>query len=211
MARGRYSRTRAKPKDDGKDKWFAPSMWADQRYPIVKAALDSVDEVARRFEQRWGIGRLERLASPELAVKFEQARQNFNDACANQDDHNYMVQKANNLIKGWQALERSAEKNGHTPADERIWYFRAPDDQDGKPYALVENSGDAKRVEPDTVVRVYSLDEICRIIKFWEEKNELVNQVKDYFPGSHITSIKPKEEKDGKKKNEPFFDDEIPF
>ena len=205
--KGRYSKTKVQRKNDDKDKWFAPSMWADQRYPIVKAALDSVDEVARTLEQRWGIGRLERLAPPELAVKFEQARQNFNHACSDQDDHNYMVQKANNLIKGWKALEKSAEKNGHSPADPKVLYFRAPDDMDGKPYAIVEQSGDYKRVEPDTVKRVYSLDEICRIIQFWEEKMSAVNQVKDIFPGSHITSVKPKKEG----KDEKFFDDEIPF
>lgn len=210
MAKGRYSRTkgRTKRKDDGEDKWFAPAMWGDRRYPIVKAALDSVDEVARTLEQRWGIGRLQRIAPPELAVKFAQATENFNEAC-NQDDHNYMVQKANNLIAGWKALERTAEKNGFSPADPKVWYFRAPDDQDGKPYALVEDSGDYKRIEPDTVTRIYTLDEVCRFIKFWEEKNELVNKVKDTFPGATVTSIKPKEDKDGKK--EPFYDDEIPF
>lgn len=209
MAKGRYSRTKATPKRDKEDTWFAPNMWGDSRYPIVKAALDSVDEVARTFEQRWGIGRLERLAPPELAVKFEQARQNFNYACSEQDDHNYMVQKANNLIAGWKALERAAEKNGHKPADPRVLYFRAPDDLDGKPYAIVEQSGDYKLVEPDTVKRIYSLDEICRIIQFWEEKNELANAVKDTFIGSSITSIKPLPEK--KVSKEEFFDDEIPF
>ena len=72
MAKGRYSRTkgRTKGKDDGEDKWFAPNMWGDSRYPIVKAALDSVDEVARTLEQRWGIGRLQRIAPPDLVVKF---------------------------------------------------------------------------------------------------------------------------------------------
>lgn len=205
--KGRYSKTKVKRKDDDKDKWFAPNMWGDSRYPIVKAALDSVDEVARTLEQRWGIGRLERLAPPELAVKFEQARQNFNHACSDQDDHNYMVQKANNLIKGWKALEKSAEKNGHSPADPKVWYFRAPDDIGGTPYAIVEDSGDYKRLDDENVKRVYCLDEICRIIKFWEEKTDIVTEVKNTFPGSTITKIKPNKDKP----KSDFLDDEIPF
>ena len=64
---------------------------------------------------------------------------------------------------------------------------------------LVEDSGDYKRIEPDTVIRIYTLDEVCRFIKFWEEKNELVNKVKDTFPGATVTSIKPKEDKMAKK------------
>ena len=208
MAKGRYSgaKGRTKHKSDDENKWFAPNMWGDHRYPIVKAALDSVDEVARTLEQRWGIGRLQRIAPPDLAVKFAQATENFNEAC-NQDDHNYMVQKANNLIAGWKALERSAEKNGFSPADPKVWYLRAPDDAlDGKPFAIIENTGDYKRIEPDTVKRIYTLDEICRFIQFWEEKNSMANTVKDTFPGSHITSIKP-----NKENKEEFFDDEIPF
>ena len=210
-ARGRYSRTKAKPKRDDKDTWFSPPMWADHRYKIIQAAINSMDEVARRIEQRWGIGRVERLASPALAVKFAQAQQNFAEAC-NQDDHKYLVQKCENLIKGWEALERYAEKQGHKPSDPRIWYIRAPDDCDGKPYALIENSGDHKLVDPESVTRTYTIDEICRFIKFWEEKNDLVNAVKDTFHGAHVTSIKPTEEKNnGKDKDGTFFDDEIPF
>lgn len=208
MVKGRYSRAkgRTKHKSDNEDVWFSPNMWGDHRYPIVKAALESVDEVARTLEQRWGIGRLQRIAPPDLAVKFAQATENFNEAC-NQDDHNYMVQKANNLIAGWKALERSAEKNGFSPADPKVLYLRAPDDAlDGKPFAIIEHSGDYKRIEPDTVTRIYTIDEICRFIQFWEEKNSMANTVKDTFPGSQITSIKPNNEN----KEEPF-DDEIPF
>jgi len=210
--KGRYIKTTAKPKARGEDAWYPPAMWSDSRYAIVRAAMDSVDEVARRLEQRWGIGRLERLAPPDLAVKFEQARQNLNDA-ANNDDHNYLVQKANNMIAGWNALERFAEKNGHQPADERIWYAIAPDNAGGKPYAIIQDSGVAKLVDPESVSRTYTLDELCRIINFWEENSPLVKSVKDVFPGAEIQSIKPKEEKDGKssKKQDTFFDDEIPF
>ncbi|MGB1189893.1 MAG: hypothetical protein ACPG4A_06675 [Pseudomonadales bacterium] len=164
-----------------------------------------MDEIARQLEQRWGIGRLERLAPPELAVKFAQARQNFNDAC-DQDDHNYLVQKANNLVAGWKALEKSAERNGHDPADPRVWYFHAPSDAlGGKPYAIVEQSGDHTRVDPDTVMRVYSLDEICRIIAHWEASNNLANATKDHFPGAEIKSIEVENN------SKEFYNDEIPF
>lgn len=209
MSSGRYSKTRAKPKKKDEDTWYPPAMWSDSRYKIIRAAIDSLDEVARKLEQRWGIGKLERIAPPALSVKFEQARQNFNDACHG-DDHNYLVQKADNLITGWKALERYAEKNGHQPSDERIWYAIAPDDAGGKPFAIIQDGSVAKLVDPESVTRTYTLDEVCRFIKFWEEKNSLANAVKDTFHGSEITAIKKRGKKDDKKE-EAFFDDEIPF
>ena len=97
-------------------------MWGDSRYPIVKAALDSVDEWLGRSINSGALVGCNVSTPPDLAVKFAQATENFNEAC-NQDDHNYMVQKANNLIAGWKALERTAEKNGFSPADPKVWYF----------------------------------------------------------------------------------------
>lgn len=202
---GRYNRVKrnAKKSKDAEDSWSPPPMWSDKRQSVCIAAVNSVEEVARHLEQTWGIGKLERLASPELAVKFEQARQNFSDA-ANGDDTEYLVLKANNLIKGWKALERHALNNGHTPhpPDAGIWYAIAPEDVGGYTFAFIKDSADAFCVDMKSASRIYTLDEICRIVASWENQWEAVRAVKDHFPKSTITAIRPKEE---------LIEDEIPF
>lgn len=225
MSMGQYSKAGTKIGFNGNQ----IDAWQKERDDVVRAAINSVDELARTLEQRWGIGRLERLASPALAVAFEQARQNFNMACEG-DDHKFLVQKADNLVSGWKALERYAEKNGHTPSDPRVLYVQPPADAESQlPYAIIEDSAHFEKVDREAVQRVYTVDELSRIIGFWESRSEGINKIKDTFYGSEITRIKSKgttdatikqpkkigekaKPNDGKgKTTAQFIDDEIPF
>ena len=200
--RSRYNKVKKQRKnDDAEEQWFAPAMWSDKRSEICRAAVNSVDKVARDLEQRWGIGKLEELASPKLAVQFEQARQNFSEA-ANGDDHNYLVQKADNLITGWKALEAQAIKNGHSPDDAEVWYAIAPEDVGEYTFAIVKNGSDAAVVDREKYPRVYSLDEVARIIHNFE--NSMIRKAKEVFPNSTITKI-------GDSTNKEPPNDPIPF
>lgn len=197
----RYNKVkRTRKHSDAEESWKAPAMWSDKRSEVVRAAVNSVDKIARDLECKWGIGKLEELAPPKLAVAFEQARQNFSDA-ANGDDHNYLVQKANNLIEGWKALERSALKNGRNPADEDVWYAIAPPDVGGKAFAIVKHSSDAAAVDRNKYPRVYSLDEVARILAKFEIP--LIEEIKTVFPNSKVTKIGSNSKDD--------FNDPIPF
>lgn len=198
----RYNKVkRQRKKDDAEGQWFAPAMYGDKRAEVVRAAVNSVDKVARDLEMKWGIGKLEELAPPKLAVGFEQARQNFQDA-AQGDDHNRLVDKANNLIKGWQTLEASALKRGHKPTDAEVWFAIAPEDVGEYKFAIVKHGSDAAIVDRDVYPRVYTLDEVARIIHNFE--NSMVRKAKEVFPDSTITKI-------GNNENKEPPNDPIPF
>jgi len=202
MASSRYSAAKKNRKTDvADDSWKAPTMFSDKRSDICNAAIRSVDKVARDLEMKWGIGKLEELAAPKLAVAFEQARQNFNDA-ANGDDHNYLVQKADNLIQGWKAVEAYAIKNGNSPDDAEVWYAIAPPDAGGDKFAIVKHAADAAAVDREKYPKVYTLDEIARIIKAIE--TDMISKTKELFPDARITKITPT-------KGKVILDDEIPF
>jgi len=198
----RYNKVkRTRKKDDAEERWTAPAMWSDNRSEVCRAAVNSVDKVARDLENKWGIGKLQELAPPKLAVAFERARQNFSDA-ANGDDHNYLVQKANNLIEGWQALERKAIKNGFSPTDAEVWYAIAPEDQGEYKFAIVKHASDVAAVDRDAHPRVYTLDEIARIISHYE--TSMLVKAKEVFPNAQITKI-------GDNTNKEPPNDPIPF
>ena len=199
--RGRYAKVERTKKSGNDDPWYAPAMYSDQRAGAAYAAIQSVDEVARRLEQKWGIGKLEALATPQLAVQFHQCRANFNEA-ANGDDVQYLVQKANNMIEGLNALEAQAIKHGHSPSDIDVWYAIAPSDIGGHAYAIVKDASDAAAVDRDQYPRVYTLDEIARIIASFEKP--IVRKAKDVFPNAEITKIGSNNKKDDPNDPIPF-------
>lgn len=202
MAAGRYTKVKRKPKvNKNEEAWKAPNMYSDRRRDVVVAAINSVDAVAREMEMKWGIGKLEELASPKLAVQFERARQNFSEA-ANGDDEQYLVQKAENLVKGWKALEAQALKNGFSPDDAQVWYAVAPDDVGEYTFAVVRYASDAAAVDREKYPRVYTLDEVARIIYNFE--TSMVRKAKQVFPNAEITKIGNNDKK------EPL-NDPIPF
>jgi hypothetical protein len=186
--KGRYSRVKRNLKNDDAGESFSVSaMWGDSRAETCRAAVNSVDAVARELEMKWGIGKLEELAPPNLAIKFEQARQNFSEACQ-LDDSDYLVQKANNLITGWRKLETTAIEAGHKPGSAEVWYGIAPEDCDEYNFAIVKWPSDAAAIDRNKYPIVYSLDEVCRIIKSFQQP--LVEAAKTTFKDSKIIDIK---------------------
>jgi len=186
--KGRYSRVKRNlKKDDAGESFSVSAMWGDSRAETCRAAVNSVDAVARELEMKWGIGKLEELAAPNLAVKFEQARQNFSEACQ-LDDSEYLVQKANNLITGWRKLETTAIQAGHKPGSAEVWYGIAPEDCGEYNFAIVKWPSDAAAIDRNKYPIVYSLDEVCRIIKSFQQP--LVEAAKTTFKDSKIIDIK---------------------
>ena len=157
--------------------------------------MRSLDAVARDAEVRWGIGKLESLADPELAARFEQARVRLN-AALNGDDVNEVVARCKDMIKGWKVIEKRVREAGHQPGISRVWYHKG---DDGKTYAFVQDPADATLVEKGAVA--YTLDEVVRLL---DQRFQTINSVKQQWPGAEVTKVKPKTiEKD--------FQDDIPF
>ena len=198
---------------------FNKKMDATKRYEVHEAVVATLEDVAWSLVQRWGKGKLERLASPQLAVAFQQAKQNYEKAVQD-DDINYIAQKAKNLIQGWQALEKYAKKQGHKPEPSKVWYAIAPIEINAFTYAIVKDQSDMQFVDKDSADRVYTLDEIAWILHKFEKNNKAATEIKDLFAGSEIRGIGEYDkygneiirgEKKDAKQQEPLIDDEIPF
>jgi hypothetical protein len=145
------------------------------------------------MEQRWGIGKLEQLADPALATRFEQARQNLNHALG-QESISEVVAKAEDMIRGWRIIEKKVLEAGHKPECEKVWHMV---NDEGKKYAFVNDSSDHVYFDKD--ITVISMEEVIRV--FEAHYKEIYGEVKKHFPGAEITKITKKEE----------LDDELPF
>ena len=197
--RGKWSKTQSKPQYTGIE-YIAqdvPKMYEDQeKAAVIRASLSSVDKIARDMEQRWGVGKLEQLADPALATRFEQARQNFNHALG-QESITEVVAKAEDMIRGWKILEKKVLEAGYKPECERVWFMVG---DDGKKYAFVNDSSDHVHFDKD--VTVVSMEEVLMV--FEAHYKELYGEVKKHFPGAKMVEIKKNDEKE-------VFDDELPF
>lgn len=196
MAVGKWSGVKREPKKSASEYEPIPDMYNHAgKSQIISAAVKSLDAVSRDAEVRWGIGKLESLADPELATRFEQARVRLNTALHG-DDVNAVVDRCKDMIKGWRVLEKKVSAAGHKPREFRVWYHKG---DAGQKYAFIQDPADAKFVDDDAIA--YTLDDIARLI---DTKYPLVNKVKDLWPGAEIESVKPKRKKE-------VFNDDIPF
>ena len=198
---------------------FDKKLETTKKYEVHEAVVATLEDIAWSLVQRWGRGKLERLASPQLAVAFQQAKQNYEKAVQD-DDINYIAQKAKNLIQGWQALEKYAKQQGHKPEPSKVWYAIAPIELNAFTYAIVRDSSDMQFVDKESADRVYTLDEIAWILQKYEANNKAVTEVKDLFAGSEIRGIGEydkygneimKGQKKNAKQKETLIDDEIPI
>jgi hypothetical protein len=153
-------------------------------------ALAALDEVASRIEAAWGIGRLERLVSPESAAKFDRARDKLDEA-ARSGDRALLAKKAAVMQRGWKALEKEAMEAGHRPDAENVWHCEAG----GVRYAIVPTLADAAALNANSDGEVaYCLDEVAAALS--RVYGASVNSVKAAFPGASVS---------------PVGDDPIPF
>lgn len=160
-----------------------PWPMRDNATPIeysINQWLDKLDTKACEMESRWGVNRLERLVSFEMAEKWKRQISRLNDAISKNDLYT-LPDLVNGTIRGYEAMEADAMAQGHKPHDAPLaWTVGMPS---GKTLAIVRHPKDAslvndlKRDHGDVVV--WTIDEIAAII---DKDYILVNVVKEALP-----------------------------
>ncbi|MCP4700700.1 MAG: hypothetical protein GY862_28175 [Gammaproteobacteria bacterium] len=160
-------------------------------------ALRPVDAIAKDMESKWGIDRLASLVDPSLGARFGKAKAQLDEAIM---EHNadLVIAYAGAMIRGWQALDAAATAAGASPvADVAVaWSWRHP--ESNQPYVITRDNATSGAVRKfDGTARIYTLDEVCRIIASVEDKsNDVVGTVKDLFPGAEVVELRNSVEDD---------------
>ena len=154
----------------------------------ILAAYESTDQVRRRYEDKWGWGRLPQLVNPELAARFGKALKRFHDAL-DSGDPDRVTSRAEVLCRGWRALDEAADAAGIKPCQHSdVWAWRTEEDR----LFVIAKDADA-RVEALKTYdegEVWILDEIVRILDYIGQKDEMLREIKNRF-GAEVVSIKP--------------------
>lgn len=145
--------------------------------------IEKLDEVAIKHEAKWGIDKLPLLVEPELAAKWDAQINKLNKAIE-QSCLNDVRVYASGMIRAWEALDKSASEN-HKPNKKDVWDVKHP--ESGRVYRICKNNIDA-RGSAEEGICVYSLQEVVRIL----EANQLINVVKEQFPGAEIKEVNDK-------------------
>ena len=164
----------------------SPQSWArtSGTYISAQAHIDGADHAAVTMEQKWGVGRLRLLVSPELRDKFDRQRYLLNRAVWHGDLEQVRVQSSR-MVAAWQALDKAATVANCRELSPAVWELTLAN---GTVVALVRSPEDAKAVVAEKrQVIVYTLEEIGRML----ENYHAVTKVKEAFPGATVTVIRP--------------------
>ena len=91
----------------------------------IKLALGRLDDVATRFEKKWGVDRLINLVEQSLAERFQEQLDLLNVALERHIAED-VVAHADALARGWAALDAAAEAAGAQQIDNAAWEVVTP-------------------------------------------------------------------------------------
>jgi hypothetical protein len=180
------------------DELTNPIQFASSIYEAIYHALRPLDKIAANLETKWGVDRLPSLVSPDTAAKFGTAKAKL-DQAIEAEDPELVTRKATVLWRGWAAMAEEATAAGHKPLEVEAWAWES---EGGTAFTVCRSSTHAHALvkRGDIGGRIYSLEEICRIVEA-VDKPGLIGAVKDAFPDSTVRRVRPVEDPD----------DDIPF
>jgi len=168
--------------------WFYRMEQSAAQYEVQRY-IDRLDQIAIEYESRWGMCVLERLCSPDMAVKWQKQKDKLNNAIQNASVRE-VAELVEGSIRGYKALEKDVMDLGHEPTVKDFIYATHP--ESGRKYAIAVNSIHARQKAGQDVV-VYTLEEIVKIL----ESRELVNVIKERFENSKVVKVEPFDFKKG--------------
>jgi len=187
---------------------FASPPWQAMvgTYIAGQSEVDELDLVAIDMERKWGNGRLRLLVDTVLRQKFDRQRYLINQALWHGELQD-VIREARRMIAAWRALDRAAEAAGKPRLDTEVWEVAMPS---GAVAAIVRDPHQAGKVAAqDRAVRVYTLDEIGRLIEGFPE----ILAAKQVFPGATVERVRTRvtDPLDAVPDSKAMIDDVLPF
>ena len=147
----------------------------------------------------WGIGRLEGLVPIDLSEKVVEVHRRARKSILDGRGHDEVEAEYESLIRGWQTMDRLAEKAGHKPIEKTQ-------------LETITESGELVVIVPDGVrgeshgrdCHVWSMKGVREVLsKFYaDHEAKVLSGVMDHFPGARVERVQARG---------PEPDDEIPF
>lgn len=155
-------------------------------HDAISSVVAGVDEAARLYETKWGVGRLELLVSDALREKFRKQLRRFNEAITASDVER-VRQSGGAMRRAWEALDVAATQAGAAVCHPDVWEIGL---SDGRVVALCRTRAEAFSVwYAGRYVDVWTGEEIARLIEKFPE----IALAKSTFPGALVESARSKQ------------------
>lgn len=141
------------------------------------------------MERKWGVGRLPRLVSVDLADKFHRQVAKLNDAITEEVTGGSIANtehEAGRMVNAWIALDGAAEAAGAEHASSKYLAARMSDGRSLVICSDPEGMGHYLRQNPDRSAAVWTMDEVARVL----EGFDLVNRTKHLFEGAKVEEVR---------------------
>lgn len=134
----------------------------------INRVIEKLDQIAIGYEAKWGVYRLETLASPELAEKWQRQVEKINEAIENKNLAQ-LRDLVDGAIRGYGMLEAAALAAGHTPSEPLYWEIR----KGSRIYRVVKTTQEARALQKpqnaDTVILTFE-----EVVNLFDARSEQV-------------------------------------
>lgn len=156
--------------------------------PRSQIAIEALDEVAGAMERKWGVGRLPRLVSVDLAEKFHRQVEKLNAEIVEEATAGFanVEREAARMRNAWMALDAAAEAAGADHASAQYMTARMSDGRSLVICSDLEGMGVWLKQNPDSAAAVWTMEEVARVL----EGFDLVNKTKHLFDGAVIEEVR---------------------
>lgn len=164
-------------------------------------AIEALDEVASRMERKWGVGRLPRLVSIDLAERFYRQKGKLDDAITDEVTGGSVANvefEAGRMVNAWMALDAAARAAGAEPASAKYMEARMSDGRLCVVCSDLEGHHHFVRQREGRAAVVWNMEEIVRVI----EGQDLVNRTKHLFDGAVVEEVRVRPEVNWKRGDE---------
>jgi len=154
---------------------------------MLTGYLQATEQAREACEARWGWGRAEKLATPDLLARFRRQQATWSAAYAAAWDAPILTrdllatvqQKAAAMVRAWDAIGAAAEEAGHRPIAPWVWEVPL---SGGSVAAFVQTDAEVSRVIADgRHLSVYTPAEVGRLI---DAIPGALQMAKVHFPGA---------------------------
>ena len=157
---------------------------------VLQAYFEGVQARRDEVERKWGVGRVELLASDDLRAKWRRQQATWSkvyadawaaDGFLTRDQLQAVQDKAASMKRGYDALDAAAEEAGHRPLKPWVWEIPM---LTGEVAALVQTDAEAAHVLAEgRYLVVYTLAEVRNVLAALPDALSLAKQV---FPGARL-------------------------
>ena len=134
--------------------------FGSKRRSLAALVQECVLQLSKHMDERWGVGRLPMLVSPELRARFLKQQKNYHGALLSEITESIVVH-AHGMLRAWHALDDEALKLGQMPLPTSAWQLVMPT---GEIVVFIREERDLPLIPKQGGMEIYTADTLADLV-----------------------------------------------